>query len=73
MQNIGTCTWNTKYTVQFKDGTKMAGTDEFVQISVPPGQQVEVSVDLEAPEDVGELLWSLGLARSGRTSPSVAS
>lgn len=61
VQNIGTCTWNTKYTLQFKDGTKMAGIDEYVQINVPPGQQVEVTADLEAPKDVGSFFgrWEL--------------
>jgi hypothetical protein len=61
VQNTGTCTWNTKYTLEFKDGTKMAGTQEFVQISVPPGQQAEVSADLEAPDDIGSYYgrWEL--------------
>jgi hypothetical protein len=53
VQNTGTCTWNSKYTLKFKDGTKMAGTDQLVPISVPPGQQAEVSVNLEAPKDIG--------------------
>jgi hypothetical protein len=39
----------------------MAGTDEYVQISVPPGQQVEVTADLEAPDDIGSFYgrWEL--------------
>ncbi len=61
VQNIGTCTWSTKYTLQFKDGSDMAGTDEFVQISVPPGQQTDVTADLEAPDDIGSFYgrWEL--------------
>lgn len=53
VQNTGTCTWNTKYSLGFKDGNKMGGVDALVPISVPPGQQVDVSVSLEAPKDIG--------------------
>jgi len=54
VQNIGTCTWNNKYTLEYKDGSKMAGGVAYVTISVPPGQQVEVSMDLEAPDGQGD-------------------
>ena len=53
VQNSGTCAWNTEYSLQFRDGMQMAGKKVLLPISVPPGQQVEISVKLEAPDDIG--------------------
>lgn len=54
LQNIGTSTWTTSYSLAFNSGEQM-GTITSVPLvqSVPPGQQIDVSVDLVAPNNAG--------------------
>ncbi|HLO13639.1 MAG TPA: NBR1-Ig-like domain-containing protein, partial [Anaerolineales bacterium] len=50
LRNIGTCTWTTAYTMVFVDGTQMASTNSVAfPSSVPPGQTVDLSVNMTSP------------------------
>jgi len=54
LQNAGSTTWTTGYSLFFVSGDHMSGP---VSVPVPrevaPGQTVDISVDLKAPEDSG--------------------
>ena len=54
LKNAGTCTWNTNYELVFVEGNKMSGpnTKKLTQ-NVAPGEQVDISVDLKAPNVAG--------------------
>ncbi len=54
MQNNGTCTWDTTYSIAFVSGDAMSGVKTPLTLSVPPGQQVKVSVNLTAPATTGD-------------------
>jgi len=54
VQNTGTCPWLTSYKLSYIDGSKMAGSDVFVPLEVPVGQQAQLSVKLEAPTSPGD-------------------
>ena len=50
LQNIGTCTWNTSYSLVFVKGVAMGGEPHTLPFtSVAPGEIIQVSVDLQAP------------------------
>ena len=50
-KNVGTCTWSTSYAVVFDSGDKMGGPDLVnMPKTVAPGQTVDVSVSLTAPD-----------------------
>ncbi len=54
MKNVGTCTWSTSYTLVFDTGEKMGGPDSVnLPKSVAPGQTVDVTVSLKAPNSAG--------------------
>jgi hypothetical protein len=55
IQNDGSCTWTTDYTVVFDSGDAMGGPASFplTTSSVPPGAEVDISINLTAPEDPG--------------------
>ena len=54
LKNIGSCTWTTAYQLVFYSGEKMGGPDAlaFPQ-SVSPGQTVDITVSLTAPNTAG--------------------
>lgn len=54
LTNSGTCNWTADYKLVFTTGNKMDGVTP-VKLGVPvgPGQQIDVSVDLVAPGEVG--------------------
>jgi hypothetical protein len=54
IQNTGTCAWTTAYKLSFLDGTKMNGSDAFVPLGVPVGNQTEMSVPMNAPTSSGQ-------------------
>ncbi|MGB2965130.1 MAG: NBR1-Ig-like domain-containing protein [Anaerolineales bacterium] len=56
LQNNGTCTWDTDYTIYFHSGEKMSGpsSQKMVTIPVPPGKTIEISIDLTAPKEPGK-------------------
>lgn len=54
LNNNGTCTWDTTYQLAFVDGDKMNGSNVHVTVSVPPGQQINITLDLQAPGSYGD-------------------
>ncbi len=54
LRNNGTCPWSTDYSITFVGGDQMASEDAVAldQI-VPTGQDLEVSIDMVAPEEPG--------------------
>jgi hypothetical protein len=55
LQNVGTCTWTTNYSLVFSTGDLM-GADKRVALTetVPPGSTVDISVDFTSPEKAGQ-------------------
>lgn len=54
LKNTGTCTWNTNYKLVFAEGDQMGGPgSKNLTQSVAPDEQVDISVDLEAPGSEG--------------------
>jgi hypothetical protein len=50
LENAGTCTWTTDYSVVFDSGNIMGGSPSTeLSGSVPPGGTVDISLDLTAP------------------------
>jgi hypothetical protein len=55
LKNTGTCTWTRDYALVFASGDRMDGAKAvMLDERVRPGETVDVSVDLIAPEDPGE-------------------
>ncbi len=56
LRNTGSCTWNASYQLIFKEGDAMGGpaSKQLTPGNVSPGQTVDISVDLEAPNSNGE-------------------
>lgn len=62
LQNSGTCAWNTSYKLVFAFGEQMGGSAASVPSAVAPGGQVDISVNLTAPNTAGTNLtgnWKL--------------
>ncbi len=54
LKNVGSCTWTSSYAMIFDTGDKMSGPDSVVMpATVAPGQTVDVSVPLVAPNTAG--------------------
>jgi len=54
LQNIGTCTWTTGYSLVYSTGDLMGGaTAVFLPSSVNPGDTIDLSVNLTAPASAG--------------------
>lgn len=54
LKNAGTCTWTPKYTLVFLTKERMDGKSPIaLSRTVPPGGEVEVSVQLTAPKNSG--------------------
>ena len=61
LKNIGTCTWTTSYTLVFASGDALGGSSVNLPSTVVPGQTVDVSVSLTAPEHSGPLYRILAI------------
>lgn len=62
LKNAGSCTWNTAYSLIYSGGLRMDGaTQTPLTRSVAPGETIDVSVDLVAPNYAGEFtgFWKL--------------
>ena len=57
--NTGTCTWSEKHAIFFAGGDNMEGPATTIHHSVAPGESVDVSVELTAPDEV-EAIWATG-------------
>ena len=54
LRNVGTCTWSRDYTAELFSGEPMSAPDKvFLPNEVPPGESVDISVDLMAPSEEG--------------------
>ena len=62
MKNTGSCTWTSFYSLVFESGDQLSG-DNSVPLSgdVPPGSQVDITVDLTAPISAGSYkgIWQM--------------
>ena len=58
IENLGTCTWTSGYKIIFDSGDDMDGpaTQEITSGTVDPGEQVDISIDLTAPDTPGTYL-----------------
>ena len=78
MRNDGTCTWTTQYDLVFRDGNSMNGPASVPLVgSVPPGAEVDLTVNLTAPSangtyrgnwmlrDANDVLFGLGASANG--------
>lgn len=62
LSNVGTSTWTTAYSVVFYGGEQMDGTSpKAFSGNVPPGQTVDISIDMVAPDETGKYIgyWIL--------------
>lgn len=61
--NAGTCAWNPNYKLIFISGEQMDGpaSQQMVNLEVPPGASIDVSVDLVAPSEPGTYRGYWGL------------
>lgn len=66
LKNIGLCTWTRDYMLVFDNGEKMGGP-QAVQIgkNVDPGESVDLSVDLIAPQNDGKYRGNWKLSAPG--------
>lgn len=54
LKNTGTCTWSTSYAVVFISGEKLGAPDAIsLPASVAPGQSIDISVNMTAPNADG--------------------
>lgn len=55
LRNNGSCTWNSGYAIVFDEGDAMTGpaSAPLTGEAVPPGETVDVSVNLQAPQEAG--------------------
>jgi hypothetical protein len=62
LKNIGNCTWTTSYALVFSSGTAMTSqTTANFPSNVAPGQTVDLSIPLTAPNSAGQYIgyWKL--------------
>ena len=62
LKNIGSCTWNSDYDLVFVSGNAMSGPAAIsIGATVRPGETIDVSVNLKAPDEEGEYtgFWKL--------------
>jgi len=54
LRNMGDCTWRDDYRVVFRSGYQMSAPDEIdLPDDVEPGETVDISIDMIAPESTG--------------------
>ena len=63
--NDGACTWGDGYTLIYAYGEQMSGEPVPLSTAVQPGESVEVSVNLKAPDRAGEYTsaWQMANAK----------
>jgi hypothetical protein len=62
LENTGTSTWTTRYYIMYLSGEQMDAPEKvYLPYPVPPGKNVEISVDFIAPEEEGdkETQWQI--------------
>jgi hypothetical protein len=55
LQNAGSCSWGIGYLLYFESGDIMGGpsSKDLTSETIPPGETLDISVDLVAPEETG--------------------
>ena len=53
LKNIGSCTWTTGYSMVFLNGEEMKGTSVAMPRAVAPGDSIDLTVNLVAPDKPG--------------------
>jgi len=54
LKNTGTCTWMMDYEIYFESGDAMVGPNSVrIKRNVLPGETIDVSIDLTAPDHIG--------------------
>ena len=66
MRNTGTCTWTERYSWTFKGGSVLTMVDSKPLDLVPPGEEVDISVTLVAPESPGTYAGQWQLTGAGQ-------
>jgi hypothetical protein len=62
VKNVGSCNWNADYAVVFVSGNAMSGpSSSKINATVKPGEMIDVSVNLTAPNTTGDYTgyWAL--------------
>lgn len=69
LKNAGSCTWTSGYSLVFENGNQMSAPDsqQLTTGTVAPGQEIDVAVDLIAPDDAGEYRGNFKLRNPGGT------
>jgi hypothetical protein len=66
LKNLGSCAWTTSYKLIFSHGDQMDGAGEVaLPITVPPGQTIDLSINLKAPNAAGTYRGDYKLMDSG--------
>lgn len=67
LKNVGSCTWTSGYQLIFDSGDQMGGpaSQQLTNGTVPPGQTIDVSVNLVAPNSPGTYKGNWKLKDSG--------
>ena len=68
IQNTGTCTWNSNYSLIFSSGERMSGTTTTIDQSVAPDETGDISVELTAPDTDGTYTGYWILSNSSSTA-----
>lgn len=67
--NAGTCTWTTSYKIVYTGGDMLGSTVSVnLPVDVPPGQMLDISVNLTAPANAGHYrsLWKFANTSGGQ-------
>ena len=62
LRNAGACTWSKDYSIAFFSGERMGASKSIpIPHEVPPGESVDISVDMTSPKDSGKFQgnWKL--------------
>ena len=69
LRNVGTCTWLPTYKIVFTSGDQLGGPDYiYLGTSIIPGQTIDISLNLIAPDTNGTYKGSYKLADAGGTT-----
>ncbi len=70
LRNVGSCTWTSGYQLIFDSGDQMGGpaSKQLTAGTVAPGQTIDVSVDLVAPNSAGTYKGNWKLREPGGTT-----
>ncbi len=66
LKNAGSCTWNSSYHLVFDSGDQMEAPDsqQLTTGTVSPGQEIDVKVNLVAPDDPGKYRGNFKLSNA---------